>query len=677
MVHPARRCLARFGRVSGLLLRASLCVAFALAACSDDGALAPADQGPPFDLPTSRTDRGPRSDTRLDGPPSVPDIFPPSVCDPACTAQDISQCVRSPLDGDCVECLMDGDCTGNPGALGSKCDTSQSFCVCDTDADCSRNRRGTTCDLANQMCVCGSNADCRPPFTLCLGTSVKTCRLPCRFDGDCTPAAPECDLPTGRCFACRSDQDCAANSVNRFCHSTSGTCVSCRTDADCKGETPFCDAAQGRCFECKTSAGCVASPDGTVCSQGDCVCASDADCGSTYPWGATCLTSLSTKRCGCKAEADCVGDPHGPTCYTPFQRCSCRTSADCSTSAYSICALPYEDAAYAHCQAPCVSDGECRDRTFGGTSAGFEKCTGGKCVVCSTDTDCAARVREKLCDAALGRCVVCRADGDCGGTTPLCDAGRGECIECRGAADCTASLNGPFCVDGGCRCVSDGDCASPGAWGRKCLTSSGRCGCDTDAQCSGVAAGPACQASRGKCTCRADGDCGLVPFTTCGLAYATAPYLFCQKPCAGDLECKSRMVAGENAGFTKCTGGRCVACTTDSDCSDASAKHCNAAIGRCVQCKTSVDCSGQEWAKTCDPTTGCVECMGGGDCTPAALGSTCEESTCVCVTNSDCAGNENGGRCDGTLRACTCTSNGDCIPPRTCTGAFLTAKVCE
>jgi len=207
----------------------------ALLACSDDTVLPTPDLGGKKEA-TVESDALP-PDTGWTGRPDLT----PGICDPVCIAQNFSLCVKDPSDNQCVECLKDGDCTGNPGALGTQCDTQNKFCICVDDNDCVGNMRGNKCDTANQMCVCATDADCKG--WVCVGGTVKTCRPPCKVDSDCDPTAPKCDTTTGRCIACKVDSDCTST-TNKYC--LAGKCVPCKSDSDCSAPTPFCDAAVGR-----------------------------------------------------------------------------------------------------------------------------------------------------------------------------------------------------------------------------------------------------------------------------------------------------------------------------------------------------------------------------------------------------------------------------------------------
>jgi hypothetical protein len=107
------------------------------------------------------------------------------------------------------------------------------------------------------------------------------------------------------------------------------------------------------------------------------------------------------------------------------------------------------------------------------------------CVECFNDDDCAPLGR--YCDRGLNRCVACRDEfgcpddawcdnhgqcrepclteahpaDDCRDEAQLCDERRNVCISCREDQHCTGSLDGPYCLPGGARCVqcvADSDC---------------------------------------------------------------------------------------------------------------------------------------------------------------------------------------------------------------------------
>ncbi len=662
------RTRARLARALGCLTLGCLtlgcltlgCLTLVVTACSDDSSPA-TDSGPQVEHPKLGDGTHPILDGRS------PDLAP-GICDPSCLAADLSLCVKSPSEGRCVECLEDKHCTGNPGALGTRCDKARGFCICDEDKECQGNLRGPFCDHENQICTCKQDGDCKAPFDICVGGDLHTCRPPCKSNADCG-TYPTCDLGTGKCITCKSDGDCFKNALAKHCDTIIGQCVACTSDAHCGPGAPRC--SKGSCVECKAPSDCATSPNGSACNQNRCTCNGAAEC-ATAAWGKKCLTGLAWQRCGCSANADCAGAPAGATCYQPLGWCSCASDAECTAQPLTRCAFPSDLAEYQQCQQPCSGDPDCQQRSWNGVNAGLKHCSDGRCVTCTADADCTADPARKLCQTSLGRCVACKTGADCGGLTPLCDAASGTCVECLGSPDCAAHPNGSVCSNQRCGCAGDPDCAAVTSWGKKCLPagSQQRCGCAADGECAGQATGPTCYTTFQKCSCSSNAQCTQAPWSSCGLPYAGAGYQYCQKPCTGDPECLHL------PGLKKCSGGRCVACTADTDCS-AGKPYCSSALGLCVGCKTGADCSKEEWAKLCDPGSGCVECVASSDCTVDTLGKTCSKGSCVCASDPDCAANLSGKRCSADVKACTCSTDGDCLPPRKCTGVFLSAKICE
>jgi hypothetical protein len=66
-----------------------------------------------------------------------------------------------------------------------------------------------------------------------------------------------------------------------------------------------------------------------------------------------------------------------------------------------------------------------------------------------TSADCAATPATKICSAA-GKCVACTTNTDCAAPTPLCDQQRdvNACVQCIHDKDCGA--NGS-CNNGTCK----------------------------------------------------------------------------------------------------------------------------------------------------------------------------------------------------------------------------------
>ena len=93
-------------------------------------------------------------------------------------------------------------------------------------------------------------------------------------------------------------------------------------------------------------------------------------------------------------------------------------------------------------------------------------------------------------------------------------------VACSGSATCESHAFARVCRSGACaECVSEVDCARPGALGPQCSPDRGYCVCGSDADCAGNPNGGTCHASLRACTCIRDSDCP--PDRPCSLL----PYL--------------------------------------------------------------------------------------------------------------------------------------------------------
>jgi len=74
-------------------------------------------------------------------------------------------------------------------------------------------------------------------------------------------------------------------------------------------------------------------------------------------------------------------------------------------------------------------------------------------------------------------------------------------------------------------------------------------------------------------------------------------------------------------------------CTSNAQCTGASAPTCNTTTAKCVECAVDSQCPSGEY---CDPTGACVECLVDGNC--AVPTPICSNEACVqCATTADCA----------------------------------------
>ncbi len=216
---------------------------------------------------------------------------------------------------------------------------------CSVPADCSDVLAAPVCDPASKTCVeCLTDSQC-PASEVCGHDMFCRGTKPCATSEDCEPiyscGGGTCNLDPGRCQA---DGDCKSPSEPR-CDSQTLTCVQCVVSADC-GDGQYCaaDACQA-CSEddpnhCGTPSsvpGCAVCSDGTTCSNGSCVCTSDASCGDgQYCSEGAChpCSSTDADHCGTTTSPPgcmvCMGLT--PTCSDGT--CFCASDADCGPGRY-------------------------------------------------------------------------------------------------------------------------------------------------------------------------------------------------------------------------------------------------------------------------------------------------------------------------------------------------------
>jgi Cys-rich repeat protein len=179
---------------------------------------------------------------------------------------------------------------------------------------------------------------------------------PCSSEDDCGAATAHCDMDSGRCTGCTTDDDCRGELL---CDTATGICRDCVDDGDCDGDRPTCDRVSGQCSaECTSDADCAANDGPHTCdtTRGRCV-----DCiGNGMPCE---FCELETYSCvGCLTDDDCSSDE--PYCG-PSHECSpeCADDGDCSNDL--VC-----DAATSRC-VECATNADCpgevcqRDYTCG------------------------------------------------------------------------------------------------------------------------------------------------------------------------------------------------------------------------------------------------------------------------------------------------------------------------
>jgi hypothetical protein len=444
-------------------------------------------------------------------------------------------CDTSGTTGSC-KCKDDTHCKGGY-PWGNKCRISGTtattgICRCESDANCGGNPNGPKCYTTYNKCTCKTDAECKAPFSSCAvpysGATYSHCRKACKADGDC-PSGLKCNLGNGKCYecktnadctgsnkiciastgacvACRADADCTSTTYKfcllaenkcvkckadkdctgtyKYCKPATGSCIACKTDTDCTGSSKYCKTDSGSCTICRTNAHCAASPDGTFCDtsssySNSCKCKDDTHCKGAYQWGNKCRKSSATATsgiCRCDTNANCTGNPNGPTCYATYNKCSCAADTQCKKAPYTKCGLPYSSASYKHCFKPCKTDGDCASNT----TTKYCLATLGTCVACKTDAHCASNTTNKYCSATAGTCVACKTNAHCAAEQfdKTCDPASG-CVECKTDANCGVNSLGNKCSGTICVCATDADCANRNM-GHKCDSTACSCAADTD-----------------------------------------------------------------------------------------------------------------------------------------------------------------------------------------------------
>jgi hypothetical protein len=439
---------------------------------------------------------------------------------------------------------------------------------------------------------CTIPADCGGDLPYCQIASGK-CR-PCLSDnGGAAQACPDPTIPfcepTGTCRQCKPGDLSKCGPTTAACDATSHTCAPCNGNhgsgksAECPdAQAPFCNGSTGLCdATCTTDTQCVA---GEFCDDltptGACV--PKLANGDPTP-GGQCDAALGVRVC-----AAGVCDPIDLACGISLGHGLCTTSAQCASGV-------------------CVT-------------SGMNK---GKCEPCGVDADCGAGI----CDANV--CVQCtktKADA-CVGDTPVCDTTKGSCVGCVSAADC-ASPTAPICDPTSQLCVKcASDAGQPGAAcpssAPLCLPTGACSKCSSEADCaSGNHPGPICNHLSGACgvKCSEDADC---------------PGQWCDNPTASPDSgtCMPRVANGQptpadapiNGQCTVAIGARvCVAGVCDPG--DAKCGYQNGQ-GPCT--KDGSDCRSGYCTPSgvCEPAGGCAK---DSDCLATQV---CDTKTSACTTS--------------------------------------------
>ncbi len=209
--------------------------------------------------------------------------------------------------------------------------------------------------------------------------------------------------------------------------------------------------------------------------------------------GGLCVTGAfhvrpTAKDCAvveCAAVGDCCDPSLAGPCAQLRERCIDRDAGEMSSVCLQYreqcgCVNGTTDCERGACVSRCAVDKDCSLAGAG------RRCSGGKCVECTIDSDCGG----ELC--VNGKCQpACTNDGDCAGFDRCLD---GRCIPsgCQVDRECVALTRN---VDA--RCATDGKCLVP---------------CETDLECGSPTNYSFFSCIDHECTyvgCESDKDCSL------------------------------------------------------------------------------------------------------------------------------------------------------------------------
>jgi hypothetical protein len=246
--------------------------------------------------------------------------------------------------------------------------------------------------------LCSEDVPC--PGSLLCDIELGRCKA-CVEHSDCTdPLKPICFEFTeilSECWACESDEECAARDPERGQCQYNGTCVSCDyANGDGCDENELCLPDGGDGYECR---GC--ENDNECWDTNASLC--DIETGTCVPCNDPSIDDPD-ERCLQKEVA-------GPVCVTGGEYEG--TCGTCDPFSHAGCSpqQPYCDAIDLLCK-ECLEPADCPD--------GFDCTLNEECVGCATDADCENNPSGGQCvDVTGGKaCRVCDPSDNAGCTPP-------------------------------------------------------------------------------------------------------------------------------------------------------------------------------------------------------------------------------------------------------------------
>jgi hypothetical protein len=330
-----------------------------------------------------------------------------------------------------ASCYTNVNCTAGTGTCAG---STKGTCGCYLTSDCAAVGGGTCSGATSGTCgtkTCYRSSDCSAAGTgACTGSSAGKCATKtCYQNSDCTSGTNTCGGGTlGTCAkntACTLNTQCKSGS----CNVATGTCnnpPSCDPAvAGTCGSSEKCSGAKAGQCGCYTTADCSPMMAGTCggAGQGKCGCYETSDCSTLGAGTCSGNTAGSCSGASCYQNADCTAGDKVCTGSTKGT-CGCYLGSDCSSmGAGSSCSSTAGTCSVATCTATCAS-GACTGFVTGtcsppactsnanccsnaGTctglgSGGAERCTGGTCRGCLTNSDCPGS--GSTCQGVTGTC---------------------------------------------------------------------------------------------------------------------------------------------------------------------------------------------------------------------------------------------------------------------------------
>ncbi len=332
------------------------------------------------------------------------------------------------------------------------------------------------------------------------------------------------------------------------------------------------------------------------------------DAAASTPGNATPGDVSQTSAATIDASGTSTNSDSGTACVTSCppndaSAASSSTSADGGPSDAQVSSVQTDADA---CVEICGCEGdECTSSTDP-SEAGAPVCSVSQAAACLAPTDIC------VLNGETPSCVECVVNEDCAAPTGVCVDSRCQVCNLASSEGCDAPT--PFCVASG---APGADAGSPS----ESLTAS-----PADAQAPGTmtdAGSPAAPLQALQCVeCRNEGDCGG------------------QTPL--------------------CSGGSCVQCLVDTDCTDPDAPRCDTTSNTCAGCNAVGQCSRFDATSACNLNDGkCVECT-------AAERAACEDFACQTTPGDGqytCSTQEvdSAGRCEPCLSDAACDTGLACI----------------